>query len=134
LTVPTDPPADPPASPTQISRVTKGKAKAVPRGTKRRAIADPDPIEDSDDDDFQAHDAVDDDDEMGGNGGNESTPRKGKAGPSRAKELPQVEVKNSTSSSRSRSAPRPRIDIAQAATKNEDVATVAVGKVCLTAI
>jgi hypothetical protein len=129
-----DPPADPPASPTQISCITKGKAKAVPRGTKQHAIADPDPIEDSDDDDFQAHDAVDDDNEMGGNGSNESTPCKGKAGPSRAKELPQVEVKNPTSSSHSRSAPRPRIDIAQAATKNEDVAAVAVGKVCLTAI
>ncbi|KAN0129863.1 hypothetical protein V8E53_012335 [Lactarius tabidus] len=126
--VPTDPPADPPASPTQISRVTKGKAKAVPRGTKQCAIADPDPIEDSDDDDFQAHDAVDDDDEMGGNGGNESTPCKGKAGPSRAKELPQVEVKNPMSSSHSWSAPRPRIDIAQVATKNKYVAAVAVGK------
>jgi hypothetical protein len=130
LAVPMDPPADPPASPTHQSCIVKGKGKAEPRGTKRQAVADPELIDDSDNDDFQACNALEDEEEMEGNGGNESTPQKGKAGLSHAKCLPQVEVEVPSSWSHSCLAPHPCIETVQAdSTKDKLVVAVAVRKV-----
>jgi hypothetical protein len=90
-------------------------------------MAVPDPIEDSDND-FQSNDPIDDKDDFGDNGGNESTPRKGKAGLSRPKWLPQVEVEILTSSSRSQSAPRARIDPGKSENKEGEKVAIATGR------
>lgn len=84
-------PAHPPAIPSRLAYTTKGKGKADHRGLKCSADADPNVIEDSEDDYDQHLDTFDDED------CNNRTPHRNPAHPSPSKDsktLPHFEVEN----------------------------------------